>query len=395
MDAAAALAFERAYGARATREARAPGRVNLIGEHVDYCGLAVLPMAIEQEVRIIFTPRGDARVRIVNVDAGRFGAREFTLALEVEYAQRGDWSNYVRAAAQELAARFELRRGIDACVYGDVPLAAGLSSSSAMVVASTLALLEANDIRVPIAELMELCARAERHVGTDSGGMDQAVSLGGRVGCALLVDFDPVRTRAIAIPDAWRFVIANSGVGAEKSGRAREAYNARVAECREALRLTRAHPLATGWPGTWRQLVATLPEDELLAVGARALDGDLARRFRHVITEGFRVERAVLALERDDAAEFGRLMDLSHASLRDDHAVSCAELEACVAVAHQSGALGARLTGAGFGGSIVALAYAKTASAVESALRSSAGPSSAADAVFVARASGGASVTRT
>lgn len=390
-----AQAFERAFGSRATRCARAPGRVNLIGEHVDYCGLAVLPMAIQREVKIAFTPRGDARARFVNVDAARFGPREFEVSSRIAPASRGDWSNYARAAAQELAARFDLRRGIDACVSGDVPLAAGLSSSSAMVVATTLALLAANELRVPIEDLMELCARAERYVGVDSGGMDQAVSLGGRAGCALRIDFAPVRTRAIPIPDSWRFVVANSGVGAEKSGRARDAYNARVAECAEALRRVLALPEASDWPRTWRDLVATVPESRLLAAGRRALDGELSRRFRHVITEGFRVELAVDALRRGDAGEFGRLMDLSHASLRDDYEVSCPELDACVRVARASGALGARLTGAGFGGCIVALAEQATAPAVESALRGHAGPDSPADAVFVASPGDGASVTGT
>lgn len=136
-----------------------------------------------------------------------------------------------------------------------------------------------------------------------------------------------------------------------------------------------------------------MSEDALLDAGARALRGDLARRFRHVVTEGFRVPRAVAALERGDLSGFGRLMDLSHASLRDDYAVSCAELDACVRVARDAGAAGARLTGAGFGGCIVALADERSAPAVESALREHAGPNSPAGAVFTAVASDGASVT--
>jgi len=262
-------------------------------------------------------------------------------------------------------------------------------------VAMALALLRANDAELPREDLMELCARAERFVGVESGGMDQAISLGGRADHALRIEFDPVRTRAVAIPPSWRFVVADSGVGAQKAGRAREGYNARVAECRAALDRVLAHPAAAGWPGTWRGLVERVAEETLLDAGARILEGDLGRRWRHVIREGFRVERAVVALQRADAAEFGRLMDLSHASLRDDYAVSCPELDACVRVARAAGALGARLTGAGFGGCIVALADERTAPAVVSALREHAGPDSAADAVFVAIPSDGASVTPT
>lgn len=388
-------AYARAFGSQPAQISRAPGRVNLIGEHVDYCGLPVLPMAIQREVRIAFTPRGDARVRLVNADPLLFPPRDFSIADAADPSEPVDWANYARAAARELASRHHLTRGIDACVWGDVPLAAGLSSSSALVVATTLALLRANGIVVPREELMELCARAERHVGVNSGGMDQAVSLGGRAGSALRIDFGPVRTRPVAIPPSWRFVIGNSGVGAEKAGRARDGYNARVAECAGALGRVLAHPVSDGWPSAWADLVARVPEPLLLDAGSRALDGNLARRWRHVISEGFRVPRAVAALERGDAAAFGHLMDLSHASLRDDYAVSCPELDACVRAAIRAGARGARLTGAGFGGCIVALADVESAPAVESALREQAGPNSAADAVFVAIPSDGASVTHT
>lgn len=383
----------RAFGTEPASFARAPGRVNLIGEHVDYCGLSVLPVAIRREVKIAFTSRGDDRSRFVNVDDARFPPREFD-GRDESAPPRGDWITYVRAVAREMDASHGARRGIDACVHGDVPLAAGLSSSSALVVATALAYVAANELVVAREELMELCARAERRIGLESGGMDQAVSLGARAGRALRVDFGPLRTRSIAIPPTWRFVVANSGVGAEKAGRARDAYNARVTECREALRLVLAHPMAREWPRTWRGLVESVAKGELLEAGARALDGDVARRWRHVIGEAFRVERAVVALERGDAAAFGRSMDASHASLRDDHDVSCAELDACVRVAREAGAIGARLTGAGFGGCIVALADEATAPAIVSALRRHAGPDSSADAVFLAESGDGASVTR-
>ncbi|MBL8861932.1 MAG: galactokinase [Planctomycetes bacterium] len=392
MESATRDAFERAFGRPPVRAARAPGRVNLIGEHIDYCGLAVLPMAIERAVRIAFVARPDARVRLVNADGARFGPREFDLSTAIDPAPRGDWSNYARAAAQALAREHGARCGIDALVAGDVPPAAGLSSSSALVVACTLALSEANGIDARREMLMDLCARAEHYVGVESGGMDQAASLGGQAGCAVLVEFDPVRATPVPIPAEWQFVVARSAVGVEKSGRAREAYNARVAECRAALAGVRAAPAARGWPSTWRALVADIEEQRLLALSSTTLDGLLSRRFRHVVTEGFRVQRAVRALERADAAEFGRLMDLSHASLRDDFEVSCPELEALTAAARAAGALGARLTGAGFGGAIVALTRADEAGRIESALRAHPVAARDHDAVFRASAAAGASL---
>src|SRR2546426_965798 len=139
---------------------RAPGRVNLIGEHIDYCGLPVLPMAIGRSVRIAFHPRADRETRLVNRDP-RFTPSVFTVNDSIPPAPAGDWSNYARAAAQTLAQRFPDLRGIDALVESDLPIAAGLSSSSAIVVATALAILHANGVPVPSLELMELLARAE------------------------------------------------------------------------------------------------------------------------------------------------------------------------------------------------------------------------------------------
>ena len=345
---------------------RAPGRVNLIGEHTDYNGLPVFPMALQREVRVVCAPRADAVVRLENLDA-RFEPRDFELARAIAPFESGDWGNYAKAAAQMLVARAGLTRGADLLVEGDVPLAAGLSSSSALLVACTLALCAANDVEVERMELMELCARAERYVGTRSGGMDQAICLGGRAGHALVIDFAPVRFEAVRMPDDWRFVIADTGVKAEKSGAARAAYNARTVECRDALDRLRAS--WKGAPASWFELVERHPPEELLERAGAALAPALFRRFRHVVTEGARVRHARDAMLASDAARFGALMDASHASLRDDYAVSCPELDELVQLARDSGALGARLTGAGFGGCIVALVRTHDAECVAQALR--------------------------
>ena len=346
--------------------ARAPGRVNLIGEHIDYCGLPVLPMALGQGVRIGFEQRADRGTRLVNADA-RFAPSFFTIDASIPPAPAGDWSNYARAAAQALARRFPDLRGVDALVQSDLPIAAGLSSSSALVVAMALALLHANRVTVPPLELMELLALGERYVGTAGGGMDQAIILGARAGCATRIDFRPLRLTPTAVPADWRFLVAWSLVPAEKSGGAQQAYNERTRQCDEARRLV-ATRLGRPEDITYPTLLAAAPVEELLEVAEAALPVVLARRFRHVVTEGRRVPQAETALAAGDVATFGRLLDASHQSLRDDYEVSHPELDRLVELAREAGAVGARLTGAGFGGSIVALSRAERAPAVVSAL---------------------------
>jgi galactokinase len=306
-------------------------------------------MAIQRAVRVALRPRRDSRVRLENLDPG-FEPREFEIGPEIAPFAAGDWGNYAKAAAQALARRAPIRCGFEALVVGDVPAAAGLSSSSALAVASALAVLAANGTEIDRLELMELCARAERYVGTESGGMDQAICLGGRAGHAVLIEFEPLRLRPTPVPSDWRFVIANTFVEAKKSGAAQAGYNARVCECAEALREFEAL--------SYRELVAEHSAGELLGLAEKQLPDVLLRRFRHVVSENARVEDARAAMLEGDLAAFGRLMDASHASLRDDYEVSCAELDRLVELARAGGAAGARLTGAGFGGCIVALCRA-------------------------------------
>jgi galactokinase len=342
---------------RWTHRVRAPGRVNLIGEHTDYNGLPVLPVAIQRSVRIELRARGDRHVRLTNEDP-RFEPCEFEIAADLAPFPSGHWGNYAKAAAQALQRRAGLDRGFDGLVAGDIPAAAGLSSSSALVVASALALLAANGIELERGELMELTASAERYVGTESGGMDQAISLGGRAGHAVRIDFDPLRLEPVPLPADWRIVIANSLVEARKSGGAQAAYNARVRECREALAALLARPTALGLPTTYRGLVSGVQSGRLLELAA-ALPAPLSGRFRHVVTEAARVDEAVAAMRAGDLEAFGRLLDASHASLRDDYEVSCKELDELVGCAREHGAAGARLTGAGFGGCAVLAARAE------------------------------------
>lgn len=324
----------------------APGRVNLIGDHTDYNGLPVLPMAIDRGIRLVLRARPDHQVSLDNLNPN-FPPTSFALGGVVPMEPLGHWSNYPRAAATTLGATLGIRTGMDCLVESDLPVASGLSSSSALLVATALALLEVNDVRPDPTALMASLAAAERLVGTEGGGMDQAVILGGKSGHALRIDFTPgLALRPVPIPTSWRIVVASSMVEAAKSGLAREGYNRRVAECREALgRLG-----AAGFP----ELM--IDEARTLSLAKVRLSETLYRRVRHVLTEGRRVEEATAALAAGDMAGMGRLLAASHASLRDDYQVSCPALDELVVAAEQAGAVGARLTGAGFGGCIVALA---------------------------------------
>ena len=363
-------AFARAFGAPATgavQVARAPGRVNLIGEHIDYCGLSVLPMALRQGVRIAFHPRSDRETRLVNRDP-RFAPSAFAVNASIPPAAAGDWGNYARAAAQALAQRFRDLRGVDALVDSDLPIAAGLSSSSALVVAMALALMHANQVTVAPLELMEFLGRGERYVGTAGGGMDQAIILGARAGCASRIDFHPLRLTPTAVPPDWQFIVAWSLVHAEKSGAARQSYNERTRQCDEARRLV-ATRLGQREDINYPALLAATPVEQLLEVAGATGSDVLARRFRHVVTEGIRVRQAEAAMAAHDLAAFGLLLDASHQSLRGDYEVSRPELDRLVELAREAGAAGARLTGAGFGGSIVALCRAERAPEVIAALR--------------------------
>src|SRR5438034_4903388 len=324
-------------------------------------------MALRQGVRIAFHPRSDRETRLVNRDP-RFAPSAFAVNASIPPAPAGDWGNYARAAAQALAQRFRDLRGVAALVDSDLPIAAGLSSSSALVVAMALALMHANEVTVAPLELMEFLARGERYVGTAGGGMDQAIILGARAGCASRIDFHPLRLTPTAVPADWQFIVAWSLVHAEKSGAARQAYNERTRQCDEARRLV-ATRLGQRQDTTYPALLAAASVEELLQVAGATLSGLLSRRFRHVVTEGTRVPQAEAAMAARDFTAFGQLLDASHRSLRDDYDVSHPELERLVALAREAGAAGARLTGAGFGGSIVALCRVERAPAVVAALR--------------------------
>ncbi len=395
--------FGQAFPGRApTGFTRAPGRVNLIGEHTDYNGLPVLPMALQREIRVLFGAREDGVVRVANSEE-EFGHREFIVSGEIPPDPPGDWANYLKAPCQALARRFGPLKGFDALLTSTLPVASGLSSSSALVIAVGRTLLSVNGIGLPTLEFAEEMARAERYTGTQGGGMDQAISAGAVGGHASRIEFHPLRMFETPVPHDWRFVVAHTLVRAEKSGPAQEAYNTRTRECREALEIV-AKALDPGeWardePVTYPSLLETICLQDLVEVGEGNLTGTLLKRFRHVVTEGSRVYDAEQALKREDPITFGLLMNSSHQSLQSDYEVSSPELDALVELALDAGALGARLTGAGFGGCMVALAGPETVDPVLSGLaagyyrtRDVRDPLS--DLLFVAEPAQGATVER-
>ena len=311
--------------------ASAPGRVNLIGEHTDYNGGFVLPVVLTRRVTVELTPRDDARVRVRSDALG-----EAMYALGEEQRGRG-WIDRVQAITYVLAREGHAPRGFDGRVRSDLPIGAGLASSAALAVALLRALREAFALRIDDRAIALLAQRADHDfVGVRSGIMDQLVASLGRDGMPLLIDTRDLSVTEVVLPRGAELLVIDSGVAHDNLA---GAYNTRRGECEDAAR---------------RLGVATLRELDSLPAG---LPPPLDRRVRHVVSENARVLGTVDALREGDLEGVGGLLDASHASLRDDYEVSSPELDLLVAIAQaQPEVLGARLTGAGFGGSIVALA---------------------------------------
>ena len=321
---------------------RAPGRVNLIGEHTDYNDGFVMPAAIELGCWVAIAGREDRRM------VARSENFQETVELELDSGaqRRGDWSDYVRGVAVVLERRGLRLRGANLLVRGEVPIGSGLSSSAALEVASGLALLGNSGLELERMELARLCQRAENEfVGARCGIMDQFTACFGKAGHALRLDCRSLEYHPLPMPAGVALVICDSGV---RHDLAAGEYNARRAQCEAGVRV-----LARGRPQVRALRDVTMQDLE----HQRAELGDVVyRRCRHVVTENARVQQAAAALEAGDLRDFGGRMAESHRSLRDDYEVSCAELDLLVKLAGKlDGVYGARMTGGGFGGCTINL----------------------------------------
>jgi len=366
-------------GPRAEGVALAPGRVNLIGEHTDYNDGFVFPLAIDRHVGVAFGRRDDGRIRGHSVAFGE--TKE--LALEgLEPPGGSDWISYVAGVAWAMAASGREVAGADLVVDGDVPLGSGLSSSAALELATARALCAVSGIPWDPFEMARIGQRAENQfVGVNCGLMDQLAAAVSQEGCALLLDCRSLETEAIPIPSEARVVVLDTGASRSLAG---SAYNERRASCEAAVSALRELD-----PGV-RALRDVSPD--LLEAGRDRIDGVTFQRASHVVAENRRPSAMAEALRAGDLAEAGRLMNESHASLRDLYAVSSAELDLITDLAREHpGCYGARLTGAGFGGCAVALVSATDAesfvSQVGDCYRAKVNLDSA---VFVCHASAGA-----
>lgn len=336
---------------------RAPGRVNLIGEHTDYNDGFVMPMAIDRFTRVTPSARGDGRLAVHSEAMGdAVEARLDAGALR----PRGDWSDYVYGVAKQLLDAGIPLQGATLRIASDVPLGAGLSSSASLEVAVASALVDGARATIDRMTLARLCQRAEHEfAGAHCGIMDQFIALHGRAGHALLLDCRSLAFAAIALPARTEVVIGNTMV---RHSIAAGEYNARRAECEAA-----ARALAARLPDV-RALRDVSPDD--LDRHAGALSDIQLKRARHVVTENARVQAAAERLERGALDAFGALMAESHRSLRDDFEVSCRELDAMVDVAAAcDGVYGARMTGGGFGGCAIALVDAAHTEAIVRTLK--------------------------
>ncbi|XP_020624383.1 N-acetylgalactosamine kinase-like [Orbicella faveolata] len=386
--------FLNKYGSPPEFYARAPGRVNIIGEHIDYCGYGVLPMAVEQDIVIAVAPNDQKTLNISNTFND---FQDFSTSCEYYKIDGKEWYHYFLCGYKGLLDHMKITSpvGLNLVVDGTVPKSAGLSSSSALVCCSGLATVHANGLELSKHELAEVCTKCERYIGTEGGGMDQSISFLAEPGTAKHIEFDPIRAYDVTLPDGIVFVIANSLVEMKKSATAGTHFNARVVECRLAAKVL-AKESGLDWKSVRRlsevqqgkeksldemvQMVDSclhsepytkeelckffeLSEEELInqcmspsTAGVNSFK--LHDRAKHVYSEASRVLKFKNVCEEKPANAvqvLGGLMNESHDSCSKMYECSCEELDQLVNLCRQAGAVGSRLTGAGWGGCTVSL----------------------------------------
>jgi galactokinase len=367
---------------------RAPGRVNLIGEHTDYCDGFVMPAAIDFATLVAISQRTDGRVL---AQSANYNERvDKTVSEFVDEAYRTlrsgrelHWSDYPAGVLWSLRQHgIPIDDGFSFTITGNVPLGAGLSSSASVEVATAFAVLGATSFDLPLPKIAQLCQRAENaFVGANSGIMDQFVSCCGKLDNAVMIDCRSLQYTYAPIPPEVRIVICNSMVKHSVAG---GEYNTRRAEIEEGTAILRSHR-----PEIKALRDATM--DDLTRWGSE-MKPNVLRRCRHVITEDNRVLAAVEAFRNNDLTRFGQLMHEAHVSFRDDFEASCSEIDILVGLASkQPGCYGSRLTGGGFGGCTVNLVAAGEVDTFTQAMRDGYKAATGIEAeIYTSRASAGA-----
>jgi len=343
-------AFKRRFSASPVFIVRAPGRVNIIGEHTDYNEGFVLPMAIDRAVGIALRPRRDQKVIVHSLDFDE--TAEFSLH---ELHKGKGWPEYIKGVAWSFETEGHRLKGWEGVMAGDVPIGAGLSSSAATELAAARAFACVSDLEWEPVKMASLGLKAEvEWVGLNCGIMDQMISAAAQAGHALFLDCRSLNFEQIPLPDGLSVAVLDT---ATRRGLVGSAYNERHAQCEAAARLFGVRALRD-------------VDVQTFETRADQLDPVIRRRARHVIRENERVNQAVAAMRRGDVESLGQLLDASHASLRDDFEVSSPALDTMVKIARQAvGCFGARMTGAGFGGCAVAIVNTEDTQEFTSAVR--------------------------
>ena len=345
--------FARTFGHAPDGVVFAPGRVNLIGEHVDYNDGLVLPMPISAGTAVAWSAQGGGRIDAIALDLD--SARDAFMLGEAAPHQPADWRSYLRGMPAEMAARGLAAGGAKLAIAGSIPRGSGLSSSASLCIALGRAVQAAASAPPATPRDLARAAQAAEHnwAGVHCGIMDQMAVAAGEAGSALLLDCRDLATRTVPLPADWAVLIVQSGV---RRGLVDGHYNQRRRDCEAAVAAL---------------AVPSLREASLALVEAADLDPVVRRRARHVVTEIARTEAAVAAIGAGDLAALGRLFAASHASMRDDFEISVPAVDALVAsltaVIGREG--GARMTGGGFGGAVVAVLAAREVPRVSAALR--------------------------
>ncbi len=364
---------------------RAPGRVNLIGEHTDYNDGFVLPMAIDRAVWIAFSPRMDTQVRIHSLDISTAlrSDPEADSAFDLNSLTKGKgWAEYVKGVADQLQKAGYTLRGFDAVMTGNVPRGAGLSSSAAVELSAARAFATASGFDWDPAQMARLAQKAENEwVGVNCGIMDQMASAAAKAGHALFLDCRSLEYQHAPLPHGTAIVILDTST---RRGLVESAYNERRNQCEEAAR----------WFGVKALRDVSVDEFTSKTKEGKGLDEVVLRRARHIVTENARVLAAFESMQQGDFKSLGGLFNASHSSLRDDFEVTNDALNQIVECAQeQPSCYGARMTGAGFGGCAVALVKEENAEEFAAAVSAAYRQRSELEAsIYVCKASDGASV---